>query len=183
MADDRRVIEQDLRAQLTVWYLRERKLAHLRWLAAASLPLWLEIHRGVLTGFLAWGAVLAQGYCLAMSVAYAALEAQWERRAALVDTASAAVAIHRVWTIWDDLRMALWHGLAAVSLVPWVYVAFHRRVGADLLSPLSAAAWVVLLLLAVVETIASRYRRDGREPAAAGVSRRLTWLGRHGPAG
>jgi len=85
--------------------------------------------------------------------------------------------------VWDDLRVALWHGLAAVSLVPWVYIAFHRRVAADLLPPLSAAAWVVLLLLAAAETIASRSRRDGRDPATAGVSRGPTWLGPRGPAG
>lgn len=95
MGRDRRVIEQELLAQLNAQHFRRLKLAGLRWLAVSSLPIWLQEHWGVVPGFPAWLTVLAEGYCLAMSAAYAALECRWARRAAEVGADSSGVVIDR----------------------------------------------------------------------------------------
>jgi uncharacterized membrane protein YraQ (UPF0718 family) len=165
-------LELELRAQLNGQHFRGLKLASLRWLAASSLPAWLQVcHPGALPGFLAWTAVLAQGYCVAMSVAYAALEYHWARRGADFAAGPSEVVVHAVWTVWDELRTALWYVMAAVALVPWLYAAFDRPVAASLLAGLFATAWMVLVLLAATEVLAARRRSPGRAPRAAGPGR------------
>jgi hypothetical protein len=164
-------MELELRAQLNGHHFRGLKLQSLRWLAASSLPAWLQVcHPGALPAFLTWMAVLAEGYCLAMSAAYAALEYHWARRGADFAAGRSGVVVHAVWTVWDEVRTALWYGMAAVSLVPWIYAAVDRPVSASLQAALFATAWTVLLLLAATETLAARRRPShGGARRAAGL--------------
>jgi hypothetical protein len=169
--------------QLQVQYLRGLRLASQRWLAVASLPVWLQVHFHLLPGLLAWWAFLAQGGCLTLAAGYAASEYRWTRRAMQLEAGSAGVVIHTVWTMWDELRSAVWYGLGLVSLVPWAYVGFERPMPASLLSGLTATVWTVLLLLAVTETLA-RLRPagpDGRVGASDGPP--LGWVGRRRSTG
>ena len=143
----------------------------------------MQVHSHLLPGLLAWWAFLAQGGCLALAAGYAALEYRWTRRATQLEAGSAGAVIHTVWTVWDELRSAVWYGLALVSLVPWAYVGFERPLPASLLSGLTATAWTVLLLLAVAETLA-RLRPagpDGRACASDGPP--LSWFSRRRSAG
>jgi hypothetical protein len=61
---------------------------------------------------------------------------------------------------WDDLRSALWSGMALVSLVPWAYVAFGRPVPPPILSGALAVAGAVLLLLVAAEALPRLGRTD-----------------------
>jgi hypothetical protein len=177
-APDYAAIDRALTAELQAQYLRGLRLASQRWLAAASLPVWIEVHTHLLPGLLAWFAFLAQGGCLALAAGYAALEYRWASRATQLEPGSSKVVVHIVWTAWDELRSALWYGLALVSLVPWAYVGLERPLPASLLSALTATAWTVLLLLGVTETLARL--RPGRGPdGGVRASGRvpLTWVG------
>ena len=177
-------VEQELVAGLQLQYLRGVRLAWLRWLAAASIPVWLEVHWQFLPGLIAWLAFLVQGGCLAMAACYAALEYRWSRRAALFEPGSSGVVVHTVWREWDEVRSALWYGVALVSLVPWIYVGLVRPLPSSLLAALTATVWTVLLLLAGAESVASLWpfrgagpNRPGRAPSPP------SWVGRAGPHG
>ena len=148
------MIERELQAQLNVQYLRGLKLASLRWVAVASLPIWLDAHWQILPSMVLWLVVVAEGFCLAMAAGYGTLEHRWSRRAAEVEPDGATVFIHTVWTAWDEVRTALWYGLALVSLAPWTCAVFDRSLAGSSLSSLSATAWTMLLLLAAAETLA-----------------------------
>lgn len=148
-------LEQGLSAQIEVQYCRVLELAWLRWLAVASLPVWLELHYRLLPGFVSWLAFLLQGGCLAMAAVHGALERRWAGRAARLQLPSPGVTIETVWTPWDELRAALWYGLAVVSSVPWTYAGLGRPLPAILLPHLTAVAWTIVLLLGTAEVLAA----------------------------
>jgi hypothetical protein len=158
--------ERELLAGLSLLYFRDLKLASLRWSAAASFPLWLEAESGRLPGSLVWLALLAQAFCLVLAAGYAAVERRWTRRADRLEPNPAAAAIHAAWTDWDELRAALWYGMAIVSLILWTYVGLGRRMPATLLSALTAAGATLFLLVVVAET--ARLRAALRRRAAGG---------------
>jgi hypothetical protein len=87
------------------------------------------------------------------TVAFAALEYQWRSRAARIEAGASLAVVHTLWSSWDEVRAALWSGLALVSLVPWVYVALGRPFPRPLLSASIAVAVAVFLLLVVAETL------------------------------
>jgi hypothetical protein len=164
-----------LLARLHARHFRALEQAHLRWTCLASVPVWLQTSWRGLPGALAWLAVLAQAFAFAMAVGYAFLAARWARRAAALAPAPAQVAIHTPRSEWDELRSALWTGLAAASLVPCSYVAFDRAWPPALLSALTVFVVAVLVLLVLVETaaeLASFLRRDGPLPARGAPARR-----------
>jgi hypothetical protein len=158
MAPGRFATEQKLIAALGLLDSRVRELAWLRALAIVSLPGWAAACWHPMPGLLQWLGFLGQGFCLAMVAAHAALERRWFRRLARLETGSGGVSLHAVGTRWDDVRSALWYGLAVVSVVPWAYAGLGRPIPVPLAPTLCAAGWVVLLLVAMAETVAARAR-------------------------
>ncbi|HET9317698.1 MAG TPA: hypothetical protein VFQ51_19045, partial [Vicinamibacteria bacterium] len=152
------LVEQELKAQLNLGYCRALEIAWLRRAAVASVPIWLAAHSSLLPRGLVWLAFLAQGLCLVLGATHGLLEQRWSGRAARLEPRS--IAIQTTWTRWDDVRAALWCGLAIVSLVPWAYAGLDRTLPVPLRSTLDAVAWAVLLLLAGAETAATM--RDSR---------------------
>jgi hypothetical protein len=147
---------QELLAQLNWRHFRRLKGAGLRFLVAASAPVWLQAWSGVLPDLLAFWALLAQGAAMILTLFYAGLERQWRHRAVLLEGAVGA-RLHDVWGGLDELRAGLWSGLSLVSLVPWCYLALGRPVP----PPLFAAAlgtFVATLLLLVAAESAPRPR-------------------------
>ena len=156
MQDDEpdRTGERELLAQLNLGHFRDLRLASLRWLGAASLPMWAQVHTRALPGLVAWLAFLAQGYCLVAAGVQAALEYRSARRAGPLGADVSGVVVHAAWSDWDELRSALWWSLSAVSLVPWLYVGLGRPLPAPLLPPLTASAVAVLFLVVAAEAVA-----------------------------
>lgn len=139
---------------------------NLRWALLVSVVIWVEALWHPLPGWVAWIAVLAQGFFLALATAYAAVQEQWMRRGAPVG-ASARVVIHKPWSDVEDQRAALWFALGLVSVVPWAYVAFGRQPPIDVLYGALACSAMVLLLLGLLAAFAGAKRpRDGHEPSA-----------------
>lgn len=158
MSPRRRYREADLkgRAELNLQYFRGLKLAWLLWLSVASLPLWIQCLSGPWPLPLRWLTVLGEWLCFGMAFGYAALEYRFSRRAAEMES-GAGMEIHAIWSVWDDVRTALWYGLALVCVFPWLHVAFDREFSPTLFSPLLASAVTILVLLVLAETI-SRVR-------------------------
>jgi hypothetical protein len=156
---ERSDVERELVAGLQLEHLRTARLLWLRWLAASSVPAWLEIHGRLGHGLVAGLAFLIQGGCLVMAVCYTALETRCGRRAAQIEIGSSSShwMVHSTWTEWDEVRSALWYGVALVSVVPWLYVGLARPVPSSLLSALTATVWTVLLLLATAESVSLRW--------------------------
>ena len=140
-----------LRARFGEQHFRGLKAASRRWLALVSAPVWLQAAWGILPELVAFWAVLIQGGCLVLTLVFAALEHQWRQRARNAGPSPAVV--HILWSSWDDVRAALWSGLALVSLVPGVYVALHRPFPRPVLSASIAAAVAVFVLLVAAETL------------------------------
>lgn len=163
---DRRVAEQKLIAGLSLHDSRVRELAWLRAVAIASLPAWTAACWPSTPGLLRWIGFLAQAFCLTMVAAYAAIERRWSHRLAVLETVRSSVAVHAMATRWDDVRTALWYGLAVASAVPWAYAGLGRSIPGPLAPTLCAAAWVVVLLVALAETLAAHARSqpDRRHP-------------------
>jgi hypothetical protein len=156
--------ERELLAGLSLLHFRDLKLASLRWSAAASFPVWLEAESGRLPGSLVWLALLAQVFFVALAAGYAGVELRWTRRANQLEPNPTAGAIHAVWSDWDELRTALWYGMAIVSLILWTYIGLGRSMPATLLAALTAAGATLFLLVVVAETAAMR--RAARRRAA-----------------
>jgi len=146
------LVEEELAAQLNLSYCRALEIVWLQRAAAASLPIWAAARWPLLPWLVTWLAFLAQGICLVMATAHGLLERRWSHRAALLEPAPA---IATRWTPWDEVRAALWYGLAIVCVVPWTYVGLERALPLSLRSTLEAAAWAVLLLVAAAEIAAS----------------------------
>jgi hypothetical protein len=145
-------LQQELTAQLNLGYCRALEVAWLRRAAVASLPLWLAAHSSLLPRVLVWLDVLAQGLCLALATAHGLLEQRCSDRAAHLEPTS--IAIRTAWTRWDEVRTALWYGLAIVCVVPWAYAVLDRLLPLPLRSTIDAVACAILLLLAGAETAA-----------------------------
>jgi hypothetical protein len=172
-AADRLAEEKELLANLSLLHFRSLKMASLRWAAALAFPIWLEAEAVGLPGVLVWPLLLAQASSLALAGGFAALEFRWRRRARQLETGPPpAAAIHAVWSDWDELRAALWYGMAVVSLILWAYVGFGRRMPAPLLSALSASAAALFLLVVVAETLAQRQAVRRRLAGYGGAARR-----------
>jgi hypothetical protein len=138
--------QQELLAQLNWRHFRRLKAAGLRFLVAASAPVWLQAWSGALPDLLAFWALLAQGAGLILTLFYAGLEHQWRRRAARLEGA-VGPRIHDVWGDLDELRAGLWAGLGLVSMVPWCYVASGRPLPAALFAAALGTFVATLLLL------------------------------------
>lgn len=132
-------------------------MAALRWAVAASSLLWLHAHWPVVPGVLQWLACVVEGAALAMAVVYAVLEHRWARLAARLRPDSPGVVLHLPWTTGDDVRSALWYGLAALSALPWMAVAGGRALPRPVLSLSTLAAFIIGGLVALAEMNA--YRR------------------------
>src|SRR5262245_5119876 len=154
------LLERALRAQLNEHHARDLRLMGLRWLAVASVPVWLQTLWGFLPDLLAYWALLGQGACIVIAGALAVLERRWRRRAAQLEGTSSVPVVHSRWTSWDELRLALWQALAVISLVPWGYVVIGRPLPGPLLAAVLAAAVAVFLLAVVAETLPRLGRRE-----------------------
>lgn len=163
---------EGLLAELNVAHVRRRQHVHVRWACIASLPLWVQAFGLRLPGSVAWVAVLGQGYATVMAGAYVLLAAHWSRRAAMLPAAAAsAAAIHARRAEWQDVRSALWSGLATASTVPWIYAALGRSWSVPLRAGVTALAVSLFVLLVLLETAAElvgwhRRRRRRARPAA-----------------
>lgn len=151
--DERRATPWPLLAELNEQHFRELRAATLRWLAAASLPVWLHAQFDLLPELLAFWAVLAQGLCLLLFLISGGFETLWRRRCARLEGGEPSAVVHTLWGPWQELRAALWQGLALVSLVPLGYVALGRPFPGGLLPAAVAAGVAVLLLVVAAETI------------------------------
>lgn len=147
------VVERGLVAQANLSYCRALEIAWLRRVVTASGPIWVGAHWSGFPRVLLWLAFLVQGLCLVMAAAHGLLERRWSHRAAQIE---APTMIETPWTRWDEVRSALWYGLATVSIVPWIYAGLDRALPVPLRSTLEALAWAVLVLLAAAETAAAR---------------------------
>jgi hypothetical protein len=119
---------------------------------------------------LAWLALLAQGSAMVMAATYVMLAARSSRRAAALRPASEPPDVVERAVEWDDLRSALWAGLAAVAVVPWTYEVLGRPWPPALFGELAAFAASLFLLVVVLETAADLIgclvrRRDRAGPA------------------
>jgi hypothetical protein len=155
---DRRAAEQKLIAWLSLHDSRVRELAWLRAVAIASLPAWTAACWPSTPGFLRRIGFLAQAFCLTMVAAHATTERRWSHRLAMLDPVRVGVAVHAIATPWDEVRTALWYGLAVASAVPWGYAGLGRSIPGPLAPTLFAVGWVVVLLVALAETLAARAR-------------------------
>ena len=146
-------MEGDLVAELNQQYFGEMKMASLRWLAATSLPVWLHAQFHTLPDLLVFWTILVQGFCLLLAIAFARLESLWRGRSLRLQDRESPGVVHTPLSSWQKLRVALWQGMALVSLVPLAYVVFDRPIPSPLLSATVAAGITVLLLLLVAEII------------------------------
>jgi hypothetical protein len=151
--DHRHATPWALVAELNEQHFRALRVAWLRWAAAASFPVWLQAEFDVLPDLLAFWALLAQGLCLLMFLVSAGLESLWRRRRVSLEGGDPKAVVETLWGPWQELRAALWQGLALVSLVPFVYVALGRPFPSGLLPAAVATGVAVLLLAVVAETI------------------------------
>jgi hypothetical protein len=143
-----------LLAELNVAHVRRLRDVHVRWACITSLPLWLQafVHR--VPGAVCWLAVLAQGYAVALAIAYGVLAARWVKRSTVLRSAAESAVVHAARAGRDGVRSALWSGLAMVSLVPWGYAVLHRPWLPELRAGLTALAVSLFLLLVLLETAA-----------------------------
>lgn len=141
-----------LHAQLNVQRMQTLASAHLQWALAVSLPIWIAALWGRVPALVAWMAVLAQGYCLALAAGYTALQERWTRRGARLGEPSGRVVVHTLWSDLDELRAALWSAAGVISLVPWFYVACGRVAPAALVHAALACCAAVMLLLAMLSS-------------------------------
>ena len=155
-ARDRKAREDRLAAHLNLLRFRGLRLRSLRWLAVASVPIWLHAHWQIFPDLLAWEAFLAEGFCLSLAATYAGLEHVWARRAANSRLEPTDPMLHVDWSVVDEVRSGNWYAFAVVTLLPWVYVGLGHAVPPPLLSPLTLAACAVTALLAVAEALACR---------------------------
>ena len=153
-ASDRKAREARLVAHLNLLRFRGLRLRSLRWLAVASLPIWLHAHWQIFPDLLVWEAFLAEGFCLWVAATYAALEHVWARRTAESRLDPTDAFLHEVWSVRDEVRSGIWYAFAVVTLLPWACVGLGRTVPAPLLSPLTLAACTTTPLLAVAEAVA-----------------------------
>jgi hypothetical protein len=156
-AIDREADDRSVTAQLALWWLRGRRLASLRWFTLLTLPLWLDQGRR-LPDLVSWTLAAAAALPLVLSIGYGVLE----ERSLRAERPAPDSAVHLIWTRWDEVRDALWQGLAAASSWPWI--AALAGAGPSWRPPLALAgvAWAVLFLLAAAETLA-RARPAARE--------------------
>jgi hypothetical protein len=157
---DRPPLGRELQARFGEGRSQGLKAASRRWLAVSSLPAWVQAAWGVLPDIVAFWGVLIQGAFLVSTVVFAVLEHRWRERGLGIDAGSSPMEVPGRWSSWDDLRSALWSGLALISLVPWAYVAFGRPVPRPILSGALAVAGAVLLLLVAAETLSRLGRTD-----------------------
>jgi len=150
---DRWASGAELHARFAEQHFRGLKAAGRRWLAVASAPVWIQAGWGLLPDLVGFWAILIQGGCLVLTVVFAALEHRWSARAARMEAFPSPAVVHTLWSSWDEVRSALWSGLALVSLVPWVYVAVGRPYPRPLLSASIAVAVTVFVLLVAAETL------------------------------
>jgi hypothetical protein len=151
-------------AELHLQYLRSLAWSHLRWALVVSVAVWIQSLWPVLPGPLAWLAVLAQAFFLAMATGCAAVQEQWLRRG-LAGREPGEAVIRKRWDDAEELRSALWFALGLISIVPWTYVAFGRRAPTDVLYGAIACSAAVLLLLALL-TAFIRSRRPLDAPGS-----------------
>ena len=156
-------------AEIRLHEMRGLAWNHLRWGLGVSLVIWVEAIWHPLPAFVAWIAVLAQGFFLALATAYATVLAQWMRRGPAVER-SLRIAVDKPWSDVEDLQSALWFALALISIVPWAYVAFGRRAPDDVLYGAIGCSGAVLLLLALL-ALFTRARRS-TEASGAPVDQR-----------
>jgi hypothetical protein len=148
---DRRATEQEVLAQINVLHFRALSSASSRWVALASLPLWLHAMWRVLPDFAAFLALSAEAACLLAAGVFAGLEALWRQRAARLESGPSTV--RSSWTSWDGVRSALWQALALASLFPFSHVVLGRPFPRPLVSAGVASAAAVFLLLVAAETL------------------------------
>jgi hypothetical protein len=149
----RALIASEIQARFGEHHFRALKSASRRGMAVASVPLWVQAGWGALPDLIAFWALLLQGACLVLTLAFAALERRWGARAAGFEGAPSPAVVHTRASSWDDVRAALWSGLALVCLVPGIYVATGRPFPKPLLSASMAAAVAVFVLVVVAETV------------------------------
>jgi hypothetical protein len=159
VGEDRREREQRLITVLNAQYFRTLKLVSLHWLAAASVPIWLQAWWPVLPNLIAWLALLVYGCCLGGVALYGATEHFWVRRAAS-ERSSSPVRLHTLWTARSRLRATLWYGLDLASLPAWISIGLGRPLSAPLLSSLSALAVALLACLVAVMVLAREHEAD-----------------------
>jgi hypothetical protein len=133
-------------AQVSFLYFRRRRLASLRRLALASLPVWVQASWPVIPPLLTWLALLVEAYFFVEVATYAALEHLWAHRRRAFPREH-PVAIHLVWMPWEALISSLWYLVGLVSLVPWVSVAGGRALSLWLGPALARLAAVTALLV------------------------------------
>jgi len=179
-ARDPKAREERLVAHLNLHRFRGLRLRSLRWLAAASLPIWLHAHWRILPDLLAWGTFLAEGFCLSLVATYAVLEHMWARRAAESRLEPTDAVLHLAWSAMDEVRSGIWYAFAVATLLPWACVGLGRAVPASLLSPLTLAACTATPLLAGAEVVARRRAFRNAQPRA-GDPGCLPWLDSAGP--
>jgi hypothetical protein len=152
---EREALEQALLARLSVHHFRNSRLASLRWLAVASVPIWAHGLWAVLPGVLTWAAFLAEGYCLAWVVAYTALEHRWARRARRFEL-DAEVPLHVARPLRQQVGSALWLALGLASLLPWIAVGTGRSLPAELLSRLTVMVVAITSSIGLLESTGRR---------------------------
>ena len=140
-------------AERRVQQMRALAWTHLRWGLVISVVIWIEALWDPLPAFVAWLAVLAQGFFLALATAYAAVQEQWIRRGTPLGPTTRVV-IPKPWSDVEDERSALWFALGLMSVVPWAYVAFGRRAPVDVLYGALGCSAVVVLLLGLLGAFA-----------------------------
>jgi hypothetical protein len=162
---ERTVTDQDSRdARARVEQMRGLAWTNLRWALVVSVVIWIEALWDPLPGFVAWIVVLAQGFFLALAIAYAAVQEQWMRRGTPL-SGSGRVVIPKPWSDVEDQRAALWFALGLISIVPWAYVAFGRKAPLDVLYGALACSAVVLLLLGLLAAFARARPDEGPQGA------------------
>jgi hypothetical protein len=168
--DEKVSAEEAMDARTRVQRMHGLAWTNLRWALLVSVVIWIEALWHPLPGFVAWIAVLAQGFFLALATAYAAVQEQWMRRGTPVG-ATARVLVHKPWSDVEDQRAALWFALGLMSIVPWAYVAFGRKPPVDVLYGALACSATVLLLLGLLAALAGAKPRAGQPGALDGRPR------------
>jgi hypothetical protein len=162
-APDEKVSADEVRdARMRMQQMHGLAWTNLRWGLLVSVVIWIEALWHPLPGFLAWIAVLAQGFFLALATAYATVQERWMRRGAPVGV-SARVVVHKPWSDVEDQRAALWFALGLMSLVPWAHVAFGRVAPVSILYGALACSAMVLLLLGLLAAFVRAKPDEGRQ--------------------
>jgi predicted methyltransferase len=156
-AADSEEAQRALAARLNLQEVRGWRLRSLQWAVGASLPFWLQQWCPVLPGPLLWLAGLVEPTALVLGAGSAVLEHRWAR-VARMQPADHGIAIHVRWTARDDVRSALWYGLAVAAALPWMAWAGRRLLPLPVLSPVTLVALAVGGLFAASEAMSWRGR-------------------------